>query len=294
MRDAIEDGPGRAGPGPAGRGRIDPIDRAHLTGASRPTPPIHRYSPSPELADLVQRYWIPVWSLPSAQQQSTLQHPACLIVVSDSYARSYGVVRGLSTVTLEGSGWAVGTMLTPAAGALVFGGSVSPLTDRHLDLTDLASLDAGILVGTIQAAMSPDPQSSAAHQAALTAVEDQVRRFLPVDEEGLLVNAVVDWIREHPDVVRVAEVAAAFDLTERTLQRLITHRVGLTPKWLIQRRRLHDAVARIKAGTASLADLAADLGYADQAHFTQDFRTVTGLTPGRYRSDQPGHQHPRP
>lgn len=294
MRDAIEDGPGRAGPGPAGRGRIDPIDRAHLTGASRPTPPIHRYSPSPELADLVQRYWIPVWSLPSAQQQSTLQHPACLIVVSDSYARFYGVVRGLSTVTLEGSGWAVGTMLTPAAGALVFGGSVSPLTDRHLDLTDLASLDAGILVGTIQAAMSPDPQSSAAHQAALTAVEDQVRRFLPVDEEGLLVNAVVDWIREHPDVVRVAEVAAAFDLTERTLQRLITHRVGLTPKWLIQRRRLHDAVARIKAGTASLADLAADLGYADQAHFTQDFRTVTGLTPGRYRSDQPGHQHPRP
>ena len=41
----------------------------------------------------------------------------------------------------------------------------------------------------------------------------------------------------------MADVADAFGMTERSLQRLVLDRVGLSPKWLIQRRRLHDAVA---------------------------------------------------
>ena len=56
----------------------------------------------------------------------------------------------------------------------------------------------------------------------------------------------------------------------------------------LQRRRLHEAVLRLKAGGTTLAELAADLGYSDQAHFTHDFRTVTSMTPGEYLADQPG------
>jgi AraC-like DNA-binding protein len=32
----------------------------------------------------------------------------------------------------------------------------------------------------------------------------------------------------------------------------------------------------------NLAALAQDLGYFDQAHFTRDFKQITGATPGRY------------
>ncbi|MFT3872315.1 MAG: helix-turn-helix domain-containing protein [Nocardioides sp.] len=267
--------------------RVDPIDRAHLTGATRPSPPIYRYAPAPELADLVERYWLPVWSLTEPSSQSTLQHPVCLIVVSNTYARFYGVVRGLSTVTLEGEGWAVGVMFRPAAGRLLLGRSVTVVADSYLDLTELDSLDGAALTAELRAAMTPDPHGEGGHRRAIAAYEARLRSLLPVDEQGQLINEVIDWLHHHPAVTRVADVAAAFGLSERALQRLVESRVGLTPKWLIQRRRLHDAVEQLKKGGGpTLADLAVELGYADQAHFTHDFRAVTGITPGSYLADQ--------
>jgi AraC-like DNA-binding protein len=266
---------------------VDPVDRAHLTGLSRPSPPIHRYAPSPELVELVERYWIPVWSLRTPSTQTTLQHPSCLVVVSNTYARFYGVVPGRSSVTLEGDGWAVGTMLLPAAGRLVLGRSVATVTGTYVDLAEVPRLDPDVLVPEVRDAMLRDPRDPEGHARAIAAVERRLSALLPVDEQGVLINAVVAWLRDHPEVTRVDELAARFGLSERTLQRLVEQRVGLSPKWLIQRRRLHDAVVALKAGTTSLADVAADLGYADQAHFTHDFRTVTGLTPGEFLADQP-------
>ncbi|WP_107706091.1 helix-turn-helix domain-containing protein [Nocardioides allogilvus] len=266
---------------------VDPVDRAHLTGVTRPSPPIHRYAASAELADLVERFWIPVWSLAEPSTQSTLQHPVCLIVVSNTYARFYGVGRGRSSVTLEGDGWAVGTMFTPAAGRLVLGRSVAEVTDTYVDLGEVEGLDDGSLVAEVHETMDADPHDPAAHAVAIASVERRLAAYLPVDEPGLLINEVVTWLRDHPEVTRVDELASHVGLSERSLQRLVEQRVGMSPKWLIQRRRLHDAVEAMKAGESSLADMAARLGYADQAHFTHDFRTVTGMTPGEYLGDQP-------
>ena len=264
---------------------MDPIDRAHLTGVSRPSPPIHRYAPSEHLVDLVDRYWIPVWSLTEPSTQSTLQHPVCLVVVSNTYARFHGVTRGRSSVTLEGDGWAVGTMLSPAAGRLLLGRSVAEVTDTWVELADL--LPDAALVDDVRAAMHRDPHDPAAHLAAIAHLESWLATHLPVDASGLLVNHLVSWLADHPEVTRVDEVAREAGLSERSLQRLVEQRIGLSPKWLIQRRRLHDAVEALKAGRGTLAQVAADLGYADQAHFTHDFRAVTGMTPGDYLGDQP-------
>ena len=264
------------------------MDRAHLTGVSRPSPPIHRYAPSSHLTDLVDRFWIPVWSLAEPSTQSTLQHPVCLVVVSNTYARFYGVARGRSSVTLEGDGWAVGTMLTPGAGRLLLGRSVATVTDRWVDLDTLLVPDHAHLVGRVRAAMASDPDDPDAHAGAIEVTERWLATHLPLDEQGMRVNELVTWLRDHPDATRVSDVAREVGLTERSLQRLVEQRLGLSPKWLVQRRRLHDAVEALKAGTTGLADMAATLGYTDQAHFTHDFRTVTGMTPGEFLRDQPG------
>jgi AraC-like DNA-binding protein len=262
--------------------RIDPTERAHLLDASGYTPVIHRFAPTPALAPLVRRYWMPVWSLPDGQVsvQRVLQYPVCLIVVSHEYALLVGPSGGLSTQELSGTGWALGTMLQPAAGVALAGGPVERLTDRAVPLADTA------LVQRIRDAIGDDPDDPDRQQAGVAAVAGALTALLPVDEEGLLVNAVVEYVEGHPDVQRVGQVCDKFAVSERTLQRLTARRIGLSPKWLIQRRRLHEAAERLAAAERpDLARVAADLGYADQAHFGRDFRAVTGLTPGEFAAE---------
>src|SRR3954454_3322987 len=85
--------------GEAGNRRIDPTERAHLLDARGYAPPIHRFAPSPALADGVRRYWMPVCSLPDGvtSTQRVLQYPVCLVVVSADYALLVGPSTGLST-----------------------------------------------------------------------------------------------------------------------------------------------------------------------------------------------------
>lgn len=267
--------------------RIDPTERAHLLDASGYTPPIHRFAPSPALSSVVRRYWMPVWSLPDGRVsvQRVLQYPVCLIVVSHEYARLVGPSSGLSTTELSGTGWALGTMLQPAAGVALVGGPVDGLTDRAVPLETVPS-HVGDLVARIRAAVGDQPDDPERRRAAVAVMEESLARLLPVDEEGLLVNAVVEYVEGDPEVQRVTQVCEKFAITERTLQRLTARRIGLSPKWLIQRRRLHEAAERLQhEARPDLARVAADLGYADQAHFGRDFRAVTGLTPGEFAAE---------
>lgn len=141
--------------------RRDTIGRAHLRDPHDASHVMYRYETTGPLAALVQRTWIPVWSVPPGQEsvQRVLQYPVCLVVVTPEYARFYGVVSGLSTTTLTGEGWAVGVMLTPAAGALVAGGPVSAYTDRAVDVAEVLGDDGARLTARVRAAMAGDPHS---------------------------------------------------------------------------------------------------------------------------------------
>ncbi|WP_369136643.1 helix-turn-helix domain-containing protein [Modestobacter versicolor] len=264
--------------------RLDLVERAHLKEPGDASHVMYRYEPDPGLAGLVRRFWIPVWSVPPGEEaaQRVLQYPVCLLVVAHDYARCYGVRTGLSTTTLAGDGWAVGVMLTPAAGWLVAGGPVAELTDRHVDVQEVLGAAGERLVDRVRTAMTPDPHAATAHRAAMAAFDDALRPLLPVDAEGELVDRVVAYVEDDPEVLRVSQVCAAFDLSERSLQRLVHRRLGLTPKWLIQRRRLQEAAERLRSGGGTVAATAAVLGYADQAHLVRDFSRVTGTTPGRF------------
>ncbi|WP_160010621.1 AraC family transcriptional regulator [Nocardioides sp. AX2bis] len=271
--------------------RADDVERAHLRDARGWSPPVHRFAPPADLAGVARRYWLPVWSLPAGEVtvQRVLRYPVCLVVVAADYARFYGPATGLSEQELSGSGWACGVMLQPAAGAMVLGDAVSTVTDRVVPLEDVPGLPGGSLVAAVRAALVDDPADAGRQERALAVMDDALRVLPPVDEEGRLVNAVVEHVESDPTVLRVGQVCEAFGIGERALQRLTARRVGLNPKWLVQRRRLQEAAERLVADPpVPLAQVAADLGYADQAHLTRDFHAVTGVTPARYATQRRG------
>jgi AraC-like DNA-binding protein len=62
---------------------------------------------------------------------------------------------------------------------------------------------------------------------------------------------------------------------------------GVSPTWVLRRYRLLEAAESVREGKpVSWAEIAADLGYADQAHLTRDFRAAIGQTPAAYAESQ--------
>ncbi|WGY02019.1 helix-turn-helix domain-containing protein [Nocardioides sp. QY071] len=269
-------------------GPLDVVEPAALRDVRGFAPSLRRYAPPPSLADAVRRFWVPVWSLPPGETsvQRVLQYPVCQVVVGPDGAQLVGPHAGLSTEELSGSGWVVGAMMQPAAGLALVGGPVAELTNQRRPLASVAGLDAAGLVGAVAEALGDDPAEVARQQEACALVAEALAVLVPVDDEGRLVNAIVEYIEGEREVQRVSQVCEKFDIGERTLQRLTRRRIGLSPKWLVQRRRLHDAADLLRAGErVDLARVAVELGYADQAHLTRDFRAVTGVTPGEFSAE---------
>ena len=71
----------------------------------------------------------------------------------------------------------------------------------------------------------------------------------------------------------------------RSLERLVHDRLGVSPKWLIECRRLQWAATTLFAHPETdLSGLAAELGYADYPHFSRRYAEVLGETPQETRS----------
>ena len=103
------------------------------------------------------------------------------------------------------------------------------------------------------------------------------------------VARVHDHVRVNPaNDVGIDTLAALVRRSPYEFMRLFKLTTGHTVHQYVTRLRIEVAQEKLRnrrAGELSLADLSAELGFADQSHFTRCFRRATGSTPGRYRSD---------
>jgi len=88
---------------------------------------------------------------------------------------------------------------------------------------------------------------------------------------------------ERTRVVHSRELESVTGLTRYDLARQFRAVLGTSPYRYLVMRRLDFARQRMHGGRP-LAEVAADAGFADQAHFTRAFRAAFGLTPARYRA----------
>ena len=84
--------------------------------------------------------------------------------------------------------------------------------------------------------------------------------------------------------LRVASLAATAGVVPRTLQRHFRKRTGLAPKRYAAVQRFSGALQQVALGGGSLAHIASEAGYCDQAHLTTDLGRHAGLSPGQFRA----------
>lgn len=247
-----------------------------------------RHSCHPSLEGFVENYWSLRWDLPegASYQSQTLPHPACTLSVERGHTRTgvghdpvvlTGVVTRRFDVTVAGHAWVFAAKFRPGGLAAMMGQGVAALRDRVVPaarylpssmVRDLDALDDTVSLEDCVACMD----------AALRSLD------VPEDPRYDQVLAIIADMLGDRSIVRVEQLQERHSLSVRSIQRLFDHYVGVGPKWVLARYRIHDALTDLDAGyEGRLADLAASLGWYDEAHFSRDFTALVGESPGRYR-----------
>ncbi|MFD0400610.1 DUF6597 domain-containing transcriptional factor [Kitasatospora sp. NPDC127121] len=255
---------------------------------------VERRAPAPAVARFVEFYWLVRWDRRGRPpyEQKVLAHPNVHLVFEAPRARVYGVDRSLFVRRLEGAGHVLGVKFRPGAFRSFAGHPVAGLADR--------SVPAAAYFGPEADRLNEDVLGERLRDQAALADAFLLPRLPAPDPVAQEVAAMVERITGTPDLCRVDDLARELGLTVRRLQRLFAEYVGASPKWVLRRARLHEAAERADAGGAlDLAALAAELGYADQAHLTRDFTAAVGTSPARYadaarRVTPPGSAAARP
>lgn len=252
-------------------------DRRGVLGpdASRQHYSLDRFAAPPDLAHLVAHLWVVEWDLAVPFTAQVLPHPNVNLCVMAGASRISGTGRSVFSQHLEGSGRVVGVTYRPGAFRTLHGESAHTLTDATIPVTDVYATDVAALE---QATLDvPVPQ-------AVAVVESLLRsRTVALSPAAELAGRIVETVVADRSLGRVDELAARFSMPVWKLQRLLAEHVGLTPKWLLVRARLHDATdALADDPSPDWARLAADLGYCDQSHFIRAFKAAVGVTPTEY------------
>lgn len=237
-----------------------------------------RYLPTPDLSYFIEHYWIVGWDLRGQEPciQETLPYPCVHLVIERGASSIYGVQTGRFMRLLEGQGRVFGIKFKPGAFYPFVHVPVSRFTNSIISLRDALGIESILLEDAI---LSCDDES---RMQALA--ETFLRERLPSqDTHVTLINGIVEWISAHREITRVDDIASQFHLNKRAMQRLFRQYVGVSPKWVIQRFRLHEVAERLDAGeSVDWPAIVAELGYSDQAHFIKDFKSIVGKTPAAY------------
>jgi len=203
-------------------------------------------------------------------------------VNEDRTVRSFvaGLQLGPATTEHDGDQEGIQVDLTPLAARAIFGVPLHELSNRCIDLDDLVGARIDRLVDELRDAKS------------------WTRRFEVVDRE--LRRAIAAgpspapesrWLYEQlmvgADEGRLGRLVEQTGRSHRHLAAQFKRDVGLAPKAFARLVRFRRAVRLLRA-QAPLARASVDAGYYDQAHFTREFQSIGGTTPGRMRTAASG------
>ena len=244
---------------------------------------LHRWPPSDDAAPFVEHFWSVSWDLRGHEpyQSTVITFPSVHLTHEwgDDGPRHgfplpntlvHGVVERVFHTTISARGRVVGARFRPGGFTARFDRDAAALTGR------VQPVDDELFGEPINLDNDVDGSS--------TQLDELIgARSGELDPTYVSLTALVDRIRDDDRLHRVEQVMQHSPWSARTTQRVFRRYVGVPVKWVLCRYRLQQAALEIESRPGvDHADLAVSLGWYDQAHFINDFRTMLGSTSGEY------------
>jgi methylphosphotriester-DNA--protein-cysteine methyltransferase len=267
-----------------------------MTVPSTPALPFDFYSaiPSPPLDRFVESIWAVRGTAPY-RRSSVLPNGALQLMINFGAPHRVIAFGGRRAAREYGASWIAGLQDAPLAiespamtdllsirfrpgGAHAFLPlPLAELTNNVVVAADVLNSAAAELRERLALAATRSEQVQAAEQWLRT-------RCQPRERDYAVIARAVETLRsltERGAPGSVGNACEQLGLSNKHLIHLFRSIVGLSPKTLARVQRFHAALHRLPAAR-SRAELALELGYADQAHFTNEFRRFAGVTPGTF------------
>ena len=251
---------------------------------------LHHF-PGPPLSDFVEMLWLYEGFTISHTKERLLPTGTVDLVVNlreDQPDFRTPIVVGphsahsLLDTSLEAS--VIGVHFKPGGAAPFIGAPLDELHNLDVSLDLLWSAGVQELRDRILAA----PTAPAMFQVLERALLRAARSF----NRHTAVAYALRHFEAVPHAQTIAQVARAVGFSERHFIKRFREEVGLTPKLFCRVRRFQEVVRMVHRATeVNWTEVAVSCGYFDQAHFINDFREFSGLSPTIYLACKGDHQN---
>lgn len=248
------------------------MNRTASTGAAASD--YREYPPPPLLADHLLCFWTQSITGYCEYAQRVLPDGCIdIVLINDEAPIVVGPWVKPFTTRLPAATKIIGARWHPGRAPTLLGLRAAELLNQSVALRDLWSYT---LCSSFER-VSEQPNLSARRSAFEAALLNRLAHAAPGDP---IVNASIQWLARHPHA-RIEQLSRWVGISNRQLQRRFLASVGYGPKAfqsiLRFQRLLHFAQRASQA--RSLAELSADVGYADQAHMTREVQRLSGCPP---------------